>query len=92
MKVIYPYDKEKFKRFALEVCKVENIGADEEIILKGINKLEELFSLFKIPLKLSEYNISKEDIEFMVNRLPEVINSNIPLTRALAREIYNLAM
>lgn len=92
MKVCYKYDKEKFIKFSKNVMNITNYKNEEELIEKGIKKLENLFDRLKMPKSLSEFGINKDDIEYMASHLTQngtfTFPSNIPLDKKLALEIY----
>lgn len=93
MEVCYKKDKEKFIKFSKNVMRIESYSDEEDLIIKGINKLKDLFIRLKMPTKLKEFGIVKEDIEYMANHLTNngsfIFNSNIPLDKELAVEIFN---
>ncbi|MCR4578224.1 MAG: iron-containing alcohol dehydrogenase [Clostridiales bacterium] len=51
----------RFKRFALNVMGVEEIGNDEEIALKGIEALEAFFRRINMPTNLRELGVAATD-------------------------------
>lgn len=48
----------RFKKFAINVMQVDEVGSDEEIALKGIEKIENFFREIKMPTSLKELGIS----------------------------------
>ncbi|MGN1295140.1 MAG: iron-containing alcohol dehydrogenase, partial [Bacilli bacterium] len=95
MKVVSPLDKEKFIKFAknvMMICVYEN---DEDLIQKGIEKLENIFQKFSMPSSLQEVGVKEEDLEIMADKLTnygsKVFPSNIPLTKELSLNIYRVA-
>lgn len=90
--LIAPLDVKKAKKFAVNVMGVEEADSDEETIARGGEALTLFLASLKIPLHLRTYGIDETDIENMVKRLPETIEATVPLTKALAREIYLRAL
>lgn len=90
--LIAPLDVKKAKKFAVNVMGVEEADSDEETIARGGEALTRFLASLKIPLRLRAYGIDETDIENMVKRLPETIEATVPLTKALAREIYLRAL
>lgn len=92
MDVVWKKDKEKFARFSKNVMGITSFTSQEDLIIQGINKLRELFNALKMPTKLSEFNITKDDVEYMATRLTKngtyAFPSNIPLTKDLVLDIY----
>lgn len=62
-KIVYKSDITRFKRFALEVMNVDNIGSDEEIAYKGIEALEDYYHSIGMPIRLKELNITRDSFE-----------------------------
>ena len=92
MEVCKNLDQEKMVKFCVNVLDVDKNLAAEEIIVEGIRILKEFFKLFNLSLSLKDYNVSKDDIIQMVNKLTnnhtKVYDSNIPLDYDLALKIY----
>ncbi len=55
----------RFKKFALNVMQVENIGSDEEIALKGIEAVENFYREIKMPTSLKELGIEPTDSQMV---------------------------
>lgn len=73
MKYIYQEAIPKFKKYAINIWKVETENkTDEEIALEGIQCTQEYFKKIGAPSKLSEMNISNVDIDKIV----EIANIN----------------
>ena len=95
---VYSYDKDRFLKFSKEVMQVNKGESDEDIILKGIEKLENFFKEIKLPTSLSELNIeiSDEDLEDMVikaSRFDTFKPGNIKeLNKKDIKAIYKKAM
>lgn len=67
MKHVYKNAPNKFKRYAINIWNINPQGkSDEEIALEGINKTKEYFSKIGAPVSLKEVNVSKEDIDKIV--------------------------
>ena len=92
MEVVYKYDIEKFKKFAKNVMLIKEYEDDEDLIVKGINKLKDFFVSLKMPTKLKEFKLVDEDLVYMANHLTKngtfIFPSNIPLDYNLALEVY----
>ena len=92
MEVVWKKDKNKFIKFSKNVMNITNYENDEDLIIKGINSLKELFIKLKMPTKLSDFGFTKEDVEYMANHLTNngsfVFPSFIPLNKDLALEVY----
>lgn len=66
-KLIMPYGKEKFKRFAVNVWGVDETGkSDEEIALMGLVKLEGWMREIGLVLNSKELGVSEENIDDIV--------------------------
>lgn len=93
MWINYPKDKEKFMKFSKNIMGVKTYEDDDDLIIKGIMRLEDLFFRLKMPRRLSDLGFKEEDLEYMANRLTKngtfVFPSNIPLDKELALKIYN---
>lgn len=73
MKYVYKKAPDKFKRYAINIWKVNPQNkTDEEIALEGINKTKEYFSKIGAPVSLKEVNIPKEQID----EIAEIANIN----------------
>lgn len=92
MEIVWKKDKEKFVKFSKNVMLIDEYKNEEDLIIKGINKLKQFFISLKMPTRLKEFNINEEDIVYMSNHLTQngsfVFPSNIPLDYNLALEIY----
>ena len=53
----------RFRRFALQVMKVEETGTDEEIALKGIEAMEAFFHAMGMPLGFHELGIAPTEAQ-----------------------------
>ncbi|OEG00255.1 butanol dehydrogenase [Vulcanibacillus modesticaldus] len=70
MKYVLDEGIEKFKRYAIEVWKVDATGkTDKEIALEGIEKTREFFNRIGAPSRLKDYNIGDENIELMAEKV-----------------------
>lgn len=92
MKVIVEYDVLKFKKFALNVMQIENVGNDLDIALSGIKRLEEYFISLSIPTHLSEYGITIENIQTLLSMIAMPVKGKYPLTETLVKKIFLLAL
>lgn len=67
MKHVYKNAPNKFKRYAINIWNINPEGkSDEEIALEGINKTQEYFAKIGAPVTLKDVNVSKEDIDKIV--------------------------
>lgn len=92
MKCMLRFEEEKLARFAINVLGVSKRLPKKEIAKRGIEVLQDFFHSLNLVTNLSTYGVSEEDIGEMVKRLPDPILAHIPLTRDLAREIFELAL
>ena len=83
---VYKFCLHRFKKFALTVMNVEEVGTDEEIALKGIEATENFFRKIKMPTSLKELGIapSKEQIADMAYRCSVAVGGS----RGSARRLY----
>ena len=60
----------RFKRFAVNVMRVQASGTDEEIALKGIEAMEEFYRAIKMPTNLRELGIepTEEELAIMAHK------------------------
>ena len=58
---------ELFKKLAINVLGIDNIGDDLVIANKGIDYLEDYFKFLNMPTRLRDFNITNLDIEGMAN-------------------------
>lgn len=84
MRYNLPSCVEKYKNVALELG-VKETGSSEEIANKGILKIEEMATLCKVPLKLSEIDIPKAVI-------PELAESALTIQRLLVNNPREIAL
>ncbi len=75
----------RFKRFALNVMGVEEIGNDEEIALKGIEALEAFFRRINMPTNLRELGVAAtdEDLITMARKCAIGLNGSAGSARKL---------
>ena len=80
----------RFKKFAVDVMDIENVGTDEEIALKGIEAVENFFREIKMPTSLKELGIapSDEQIEEMAYSCAKAVGGS----RGSAMRIYEKDM
>ena len=83
---VYKFCLPRFKKFAVTVMNVEDVGTDEEIALKGIEATENFFREIKMPTSLKELGIapSKEQIADMAYRCSVAVGGS----RGSARRLY----
>ena len=70
MEASYKYDLDKFVRFSNFIFDIK-IQDKEECALKGIQLLREYFHSIGMPIRLSEVDISREDIEKIVDLMTD---------------------
>lgn len=92
MKLMLDYDLSKLAQFAINVMKVDDQSDKRIVALDGINKLENFFLSLGISTHLKDYQINKEDIDLMCERIPLPVKGKISLTRDLVKRIYLLAL
>lgn len=92
MKVIYPYDKPKFVKFARNVLEIKDDLDDDALIETSIVRMKEFYKAIGMPSTLSELGIKESDIELMADRLAgegkTPYPSDVPLTKELIIKIY----
>lgn len=59
-KYVYRYGKEQFEKFAVNVFSVSKNQSQDQIILEGIEKMEDFIKELKIPTTLKELSATKE--------------------------------
>lgn len=74
------------------IMKVDDQSDKRIVALDGINKLENFFLSLGISTHLKDYQINKEDIDLMCERIPLPVKGKISLTRDLVKRIYLLAL
>lgn len=64
----------RFKKFAINVCLVEDKGSDEEIAIKGIEFMEDFYRKIDMPTNMKELGIepTKEEINLMASNCAKV--------------------
>ena len=83
---VYKNCLHRFKKFALNVMNVEEVGSDEEIALKGIETLENFFREIKMPTSIKGLGIapSAQQISDMAYRCAVATGGS----RGSAKRIY----
>ena len=83
----------RFRKFAIRVCGVEEVGTDEEIAKKGIEAMEAFLREIKMPTNLSELGIhpSGEELRDMARKCAEGVGGAKGSAKVL-REAYMLAI
>ncbi len=77
MKYVYKENIDMFVQFAVNVMGVEgNLRNREDVVLKGINKLEEFYKAMGLPTTLKELNIGDENLELMAKKSTNFISNN----------------
>lgn len=79
----------RFKRFAVKVMGVPEIGDDREIALKGIEALEDFYRAIKMPTNLSEllgHTVTDEDLQLMAHKCAVGVNGGMGSARFLRED------
>ena len=78
----------RFKRFAIKVMDVPEVGTDEEIALKGIEAVEDFYREIKMPTNLRELgvNATEEDMAVMAHKCAVGVNGGKGSARFLKEE------
>ena len=78
----------RFKRFAIKVMDVPEVGTDEEIALKGIEAVEDFYREIKMPTNLRELgvNATEEDMAVMAHKCAVGVNGGKGSARVLKEE------
>lgn len=81
MKYVYKENIDMFVQFAMNVMGVEgNLRNRENIVLEGINRLEEFYKKMELPTTLEELGISDDSLEIMAKKATNYVTGNeIPL-------------
>lgn len=90
----YPYLKEKFNVFAIEVMQVENIDIEKNII-NGIVALKEFYHQIGMPTSFAELGLNKNQIEELAmkatNNGTTTISGFVELDINIVRKIFKFA-
>ncbi len=78
----------RFKRFAIKVMDVPEVGTDEEIALKGIEAVEDFYREIKMPTNLRELgvNATEEDMAVMAHKCAVGVNGGKGSAKFLKEE------
>lgn len=78
----------RFKRFAIKVMDVPEVGTDEEIALKGIEAVEDFYREIKMPTNLRELgvNATEEDMAAMAHKCAVGVNGGKGSAKFLKEE------
>ena len=95
IKFIYKYNPARFAKFFKNVFFAEG-KTDEEIILSGIEKMQEFFKEIGMPTSLLDFNIGKEKVEELALHCSKnkttFVKSYIPLGYEEMKEIFTLSL
>lgn len=82
---VYQSHPERFKKFALNVMGVADEGTDDEIILRGIEAMEDFYRSINMPTSISELGIdvTDEQIAEMARKCSELARDNLGVIRVL---------
>ncbi|AIO19713.1 NADH-dependent butanol dehydrogenase A [Candidatus Izimaplasma bacterium HR1] len=96
MKFVYKHDLNRFALFANKIFGLEiNNSNLEETALKGIAKLEEFYKSIDMPIRMSDINITDENINIMAEKAThtsDIIGSFVKLNKQDIINIYKLAL
>ena len=87
----------RFKKFAINVMNVEEVGNDEEIALKGIEAMEKFYHSIGMPTSIKELGLelSDADIEKLADQCCDACGGHKGSAKVLYREdivkIYKMA-
>lgn len=87
----------RFKKFAINVMNVEEVGSDEEIALKGIEAMEKFYHSIGMPTSIKELGLelSDADIEKLADQCCDACGGHKGSAKVLYREdivkIYKMA-
>ena len=87
----------RFKKFAINVMNVEEVGCDEEIALKGIEAMEKFYHSIGMPTSIKELGLelSDADIEKLADQCCDACGGHKGSAKVLYREdivkIYKMA-
>ena len=86
----------KIAQFAVDIFDVKSaLGSETEIALEGVERLEDVYRSYGVPVRMRDAGIEDPDVEALVHKaLPEpdsALGAYIPIRRQEAAEIFNLA-
>lgn len=87
----------RFKKFAINVMNVEEVGSDEEIALKGIEAMEKFYHSIGMPTSIKELglDLTDADIEKLADQFCDACGGHKGSAKVLYREdivkIYKMA-
>lgn len=87
----------RFKKFAINVVNVEEVGSDEEIALKGIEAMEKFYHSIGMPTSIKELglDLTDADIEKLADQCCDACGGHKGSAKVLYREdivkIYKMA-
>ena len=68
MKYVYKKSIDRFKRFAVEIWKIDdNNKSDEEIALEGIIATEKFFKKYGAPISLTDIGVTEQDFDKIIS-------------------------
>ena len=78
----------RFKRFALNVCEVENKGTDEKIALRGIEAMEDFYRSIHMPTNLRELGVNptEEELALMAHKCAVGVGGEMGSAKVLNEE------
>jgi alcohol dehydrogenase YqhD (iron-dependent ADH family) len=88
----------RFKKFAINVMDVEDVGSDEEIALCGIEAMEEFYRAIGMPTNLRELGVTAtdEDLVLMAHKCAVGVGGEMGSAKVLNEEamlaIYRASM
>lgn len=96
MRYTLDVDLDRYKRFAMEVFKIDETGKNsKEVALEGIEALEEFYRSIKMPLSFKELGAKEEDIDLLVKKLNINVGHSLGGFKGLsmedAKNVYKIA-
>ena len=78
----------RFKKFAINVMGVENVGSDEEIALAGIEAMEDFYRAINMPTNFRELGIEVKDgdLEEMAHKCAVGVGGSMGSAKLLYEE------
>lgn len=87
----------RFKKYAINVWHVDNIGSDYDIAIKGIERTEDFFKSIGMPTSLAEFGFEVDDniIEELARKCEAAVGGKVGAAKVLYKDdfikIYNTA-
>jgi alcohol dehydrogenase YqhD (iron-dependent ADH family) len=96
MKFAIRHKPYKIAQFAVDIFDVKSaLGSEPEIALEGVERLEDVYRSFGVPVRMRDAGIENPDMQALVEKaLPDegsAIGGYVPVRRREAAEIFSLA-